>query len=311
MPLDSATQRWLAAAPAFSAAVPLAIMRSATDAGLIAGQQPVTGETRRWEALSIAAQDGWPIAVRMYFPAGAEDGQTHPAVVYAHGGGWCLGGLDAWNIPCQQLADATGSVVFSVGYRLAPEHPFPVPLSDFYRALCAIVERADSLGIDPQRIAVGGDSAGGNLAAAACLLARDRQGPLIARQLLLYPALDTAMRSASWQQFGEGFGLTRSVMEYCWDRYLPDAREQQNPLASPSAAASLHGLPDTLLLSCECDPLRDEAEEYARRLARDGNSVRLERLAGTVHGAMHMTAVTPAARGVFELCSRLWDGPAT
>ncbi|MBK0002957.1 alpha/beta hydrolase [Erwinia sp. S38] len=311
MPLDSATQRWLAAAPAFNAAVPLAVMRSATDAGLIAGQQPVAGKIRDWQALSIEAEDGWPVAVRMYFPAGAKDGEAHPALVYAHGGGWCLGGLDAWSTPCQQLADATGSVVFSVGYRLAPEHPFPVPLSDFYAALCAISDRADSLGIDPQRIAVGGDSAGGNLAAAACLLARDRQGPLIARQLLLYPALDTAMQSASWQQFGEGFGLTRSVMEYCWERYLPDAREQPNPLASPSAAASLHGLPDTLLLSCECDPLRDEAEAYARRLARDGNNVRLERLAGTVHGAMHMTAVTPAAWGVFEQCAALWDRPAT
>nr|WP_314425506.1 alpha/beta hydrolase [uncultured Erwinia sp.] len=309
MPLDSATQCWLAAAPDFSAAVPLAVMRSATDAGLIAGQQPVTGETRPWEALSIDAQDGWPLAVRMYFPAGAEDGLMRPAVVYAHGGGWCLGGLDAWDIPCQQLAEATGSVVFSVGYRLAPEHPFPVPLSDFYAALCAIADRADALGIDPQRIAVGGDSAGGNLAAAACLLARDRHGPLIARQLLLYPALDAAMRSDSWQQYGEGFGLTRAVMEYCWDRYLPDARERRNALASPSAAASLHGLPDTLLLTCECDPLRDEAEEYARRLALEGVNVRLARLTGTIHGAMHMTAVTPAARQVFEHCSRLWQEP--
>mgnify|MGYP004709795449 CR=1 FL=1 len=184
-----------------------------------------------------------------------------------------------------------------------------MPLTDFYAAPGASAERAEALGIDARRIAVGGDSAGGNLAAAACLVARDRQGPLITRQLLLYPALDAAMQSASWQQFGEGFGLTRSVMEYCWGSYLPDAREKQNPLASPSAASSLHDLPDTLLLSCECDPLRDEGENYASRLAQQGISVRLERLAGTIHGAMHMTAVTPAAQQLFVQCARLWDEP--
>lgn len=161
-----------------------------------------------------------------------------------------------------------------------------------------MVQQAPQLGIDAQRLAVGGDSAGGNLAAAVALLARDRGGPHIERQLLLYPALSREMATRSYREFAEGHFLTRDSMVFCWQQYLAQRRE---PYGEPLHAATLRGLPPATILSCEYDPLRDEAEEYAQRLREAGVAVRCERLPGMVHACIHMLGLTPAARRLFEL----------
>lgn len=323
MPLDPAITAWLAAQPAPSAPLTLAELRRATDAGLI--QQQGEDRDAAWQQqLALPAADGTPLRVRIYVPYARQGESNLPALVWAHGGGWSLGSLEAWNRPCRQLAESTGRVVLAVDYRLAPEPPYPLPLEDFYAALCGIHQQAAVLRLDAAQIAVGGDSAGGNLAAADCLLARERGGPDIAHQLLLWPALDATMSSASYQQFATGYGLTAEMMQACWQYYAGNdavrhaghntldntgyfptgqngARTSSpQPLFSPLATADLRGLPPATILSCEYDPLRDEAEAYAARLTEAGVRVRVERLAGQIHGAMHMTAVTEQAEKCYQ-----------
>ena len=301
MPLDTAIARFLADSPAADASLTLAQLRELTDSSLIWQQgEPVSHGYD--QAFTLPAADGYPIPVRVYIPAGLENCTQRPAMVFAHGGGWCLGSPAAWETPCRKLAEATGCVMFSVGYRLAPEHKFPLPLEDVYSALCGITQQADQLGLDPQRISVGGDSAGGNLAAAVCLLARDRAGPMIAHQLLLYPALDVTLDTPSSHTYGQGFGLTREVMHFCWQSYLRDDADATNPYASPAAAVSLAGLPPATILVCEYDPLRDEGVHYAQRLEEREVEVRFAQLHGMIHGCMHMTGITHAAEGLFAQC---------
>lgn len=272
-------------------------MRAATETGLrqLQGEAEPSGGVRDF---TVVAADGYRIALRAYLPAGENRAAAQPAMLFAHGGGWCLGSLALYDRPCQALANATGRVILSVDYRLAPESPFPQPLEDVYRALCWVAQQAPQLGIDAKRLAVGGDSAGGNLAAAVALLARDRGGPHIERQLLLYPALSREMTTKSYCEFAEGYFLTRDAMVFCWQQYLAQRRD---PGAEPLHAATLRGLPPATILSCEYDPLRDEAEQYAQRLREAGVPVRCERLPGMVHACIHMLGLTPAARRLFEL----------
>ena len=159
--------------------------------------------------------------------------------MYAHGGGWFLCSLELYDNPCRALANATGCMVLSVDYWLAPEHKFPVPVEDFYCALRWVCEQAGMLGVDPARIAVGGDSAGGNLAAAAAIMARDRGGPRIAHQLLCYPVLDHSFSTDSYRAYGQNFFLTEETMRYCWFTYLLNEQDGDSPYASP-----LRGGPD-------------------------------------------------------------------
>ena len=299
MPLDPHIADFLAASSQADAPPPatLAEMRAATEAGLLQlqGEMETNGGYKDYVA---TADDGHGIALRVYTPAGLNAEVARPAMLFAHGGGWCLGSLALYDRPCQALANATGRVIVSVDYRLAPEHPFPRPLEDVYQALCWVYEQAPRLGIDSRRLAVGGDSAGGNLAAATALLARDRGGPRIEHQLLLYPALSRDMATESYRAFAEGYYLTRDAMTFCWHSYLG---ERRHPYAEPLHAASLCGLPPATILSCEYDPLRDEAERYALRLEEAGVAVRCERLPGMVHACIHMSGLTPAARRLFEL----------
>ncbi len=299
MPLDSQIARFLAETADAAAPESLSEMRAAAQTGLLAlqGEAEASGGVRDG---SVTADDGHEIAVRAYVPLGVTQGEPLPAMLFAHGGGWCLGSLALYDQPCQALANATGRVILSVDYRLAPEHPYPRPLEDLYQALCDVVERADEWGVDVTRLAVGGDSAGGNLAAAVALLARDRNGPRIEHQLLLYPALSRAMDTASYQAYAQGYYLTREVMEFCWGQYLGDDAQGHDPYAEPLHAATLRQLPPATILSCEYDPLRDEAEHYAKRLREDGVAVRCERLPGMVHACIHMLGLTPAARVLFD-----------
>ncbi|MBH2810664.1 alpha/beta hydrolase [Serratia liquefaciens] len=299
MPLDPQIARFLAEAAQAPAPASLSEMRDVAQAGLLAlqGEAEASGGVRDgW----VTADDGRAIAIRAYTPGGATPGEPLPAMLYAHGGGWCLGSLALYDRPCQALANATERVILSVDYRLAPEYPYPRPLEDVYQALCGVVERADEWGVDVARMAVGGDSAGGNLAAAVALLARDRKGPQIEHQLLLYPALSRAMDTASYEEYAQGYYLTREVMEFCWNTYLGEADKPQDPYAEPLHAPRLQRLPAATILSCEYDPLRDEAELYAKRLQEAGVAVRCERLPGMVHACIHMLGLTPAARVLFD-----------
>ncbi|MGP3153947.1 alpha/beta hydrolase [Serratia marcescens] len=297
MPLDDRIAAFLTASADAPPPASLEEMRAAAETGLrqLQGEAEPSGDVRDF---TVVAADGYRIALRAYLPAGENRAAAQPAMLFAHGGGWCLGSLALYDRPCQALANATGRVILSVDYRLAPESPFPQPLEDVYRALCWVAQQAPQLGIDAKRLAVGGDSAGGNLAAAVALLARDRGGPHIERQLLLYPALSREMTTKSYREFAEGYFLTRDAMVFCWQQYLAQRRD---PGAEPLHAATLRGLPPATILSCEYDPLRDEAEQYAQRLHEAGVPVRCERLPGMVHACIHMLGLTPAARRLFEL----------
>jgi len=285
----------------------LAELRAATDASL----RQMHGPLEDVASVRNYLVPGEPaLAVRAYTPAGAAIETALPAIVFAHGGGWCLGSLDVYDNPCRALANATGNVIFSVDYRLAPEHTFPVPLNDVYRALCWVAGHAGELGIDAGRLAVGGDSAGGNLAAAAALMARDRDGPALVHQLLLYPALDFAFDTPSYQRYAEGYSLTREAMRFCWSAYLDSPADGEQPYAAPLRAASLHGLPPTTVLVCEYDPLHDEGVAYAQRLRDAGVAVTCLRLDGLIHAAMHMPGLTPAARRLYALAGEAMNMPA-
>ncbi|MGW1607235.1 alpha/beta hydrolase [Streptomyces eurythermus] len=208
-----------------------------------------------------------PLPVRIYRPyERAEPGPPLPLVLFFHGGGFVLCGLDSHDGLCRLLAAGTGAVVVSVDYRLAPEHPAPAAVRDAHAAFRWAVRNAAFLGCDPARIAVAGDSSGGNLAASVCLTARDRGGPRPAAQLLVYPALDPRTDSESMRAFGEGYFLTAAAMRWYWEQYLGGTEPTAE--VAPALAEDTGGLPPALLVEAECDPLRDEGRAYAARLDR-------------------------------------------
>ncbi|HEL5027338.1 TPA: alpha/beta hydrolase [Stenotrophomonas maltophilia] len=240
---------------------------------------------------TVIARDGHALELRFYTPEGLPDGPV-PALLFAHGGGWFQCSLAVYDGPCRALANASGCVIVAVGYRLAPEHPFPVPLHDVADAWRWLQDNAERLGLDPRRLAIGGDSAGGNLAAACCLLLRERGLPQPCHQLLLYPALDAGMGSGSYRDYATGYYLSAELMQRCWQAYLSGMDLDPPPaLASPAHATDLQGLAPASVLSCEHDPLRDEAEQYAHRLQAAGVDCMLERLPGMIHACIHLQGV--------------------
>ena len=249
------------------------------------------------------------IPVRIYAPVGTA---PFPVLVYFHGGGWVIGNLDTHDGICRSLANRVGCLVVSVDYRLAPEHPFPAAPEDCYAATRWLAEHAGSLGGDKGRIAVGGDSAGGNLAAVVALMARDRGGPKLAFQLLVYPATDTDFETRSYRENSEGYFLTRADMVWFWNHYAPRDEDRRNPYAAPLRAASLRGLPPALVITAEFDPLCDDGNAYAARLREDGVPVRLSQQDGLIHGFFQMGAVIDRGRASVDEASRaLKDAFAT
>lgn len=241
------------------------------------------------------------IPVRIYRP---RDTSPLPALVYFHGGGWVIGSLDSHDGVCRALAKEADCVVVSVDYRLAPEHRFPAAPEDAYAATCWVSAHASEVGADPVRIAVGGDSAGGNLAAVVALMARDRGAPALVFQLLIYPAVDSRFDTSSHEENAEGYFLTRGAMKWFWDHYAPGDTDRRSPYAAPLRAEHLGGLPPALVLTAEFDPLRDEGEAYARRLSEAGVAAEAIRYDGMFHGFFGLTAVIDRSREAISTTGR-------
>ena len=236
------------------------------------------------------------IPVRIYTPTtSAGSGTALPCLVYFHGGGWVIGTLDSTDAICKTVANRAACVVVSVDYRLAPEFKFPIPLDECYAATQWIAANGAEIGVDGSRIAVGGDSAGGNLAAAVSLRARDENGPALRHQLLIYPVTNHDYTTPSYAANGDGYFLTKDMMTWFWDHYLPTPADGKNPLASPLQAKNLRDLPPTLIITAEFDPLRDEGEAYAAALRNAGVRVTQTRYPGMIHAFWQMLAVFSTA----------------
>jgi acetyl esterase len=276
------------------------------------GVPVVTGPPRpmaRVEALSIPGPAG-DLPARFYVALGAPQ-PPQPLLVYYHGGGWVIGDLDTHDGACRFLAEHSGCRVLSVDYRLAPEHPFPAAPEDCLAAFRWAHEHAAELGIDPARIAVGGDSAGGNLSAVVCLMARDQGGPSPAMQLLLYPACDALGGQTSRETFARGFLLTRNDMEWFEAHYLPEGCEHDDPRVSIMRAPDVGNLPPAYVATSGFDPLRDEGETYAARMREAGVRVALQRYRDQIHGFANLTAICPSARtAMLEVAGALRMGLA-
>ncbi len=211
---------------------------------------------------------GGAIPARVYLPVA---GKGLPVLLYFHGGGWSVGSIATHEHIARALAVRSGAAVVSVGYRLAPEHPYPAAVDDAYASLVWASREAGTFGGDPARIAIAGDSAGGNLTAAVCLMARDRKGPRALRQVLICPAVDLSrLDTRSYRDYGRGYFLEKDLMVYFRGKYLPDEKRRTEPYASPLLAKDLAGLPPALVITAEFDVLRDEARAYADALARAG-----------------------------------------
>lgn len=257
----------------------------------------------------VVAGPHGPVPVRVYTP----ERPSGVGIVYLHGGGWVSGSVNAWDALCRRLAAAAGAVVASVDYHLAPEHPFPAPLDDAQAALEWFVERAAGLGVDPTRVAIAGDSAGGNLSAAVALVARDR-GPRLAAQVLVYPVTDAACATTSMADNGTGYLLTAAAMREMWAWYLGGwdqgvAPEAADPLAAVLRAADLSGLPPALVMTAEFDPLRDEGEAYAARLAEAGVPTTLRRFDGMIHGFFGMYDIVAESGEAITLAADFVNSP--
>ncbi|WP_059005622.1 alpha/beta hydrolase [Streptomyces specialis] len=244
---------------------------------------------------------GRQVPVRLYRPC---PGDGLPVLVYLHGGGWTLGGVDRVDPLCRTLANRAGCLVLSVEYGLAPEHKFPEPLEDCHAALTWVAGHAAALGADAGRIAIGGDSAGANLAAAVCLLARDLGEPLPVFQLLVYPATEYAVPRPSWTAYADGPLLTTGDVLWFWDQYLRDPADRADPLAVPATAPSLSGLPPAFVVTAAYDPIRDDGEHFAHRLREDGVEAVVTRYPGVFHGFFPQVGVLARAEEAIDDAAR-------
>ena len=241
-----------------------------------------------------------PIPLRIYRGAGTADLGPLPVHVYHHGGGWVLGDLDSHDWICRKIANAAQCAVVAVDYRMAPEYIFPAAFDDALAALRWVVDNAAALGIDPARIAVGGDSAGGNLAAAVAIAARDAGGPPLRAQILVYPATDLAMTGDYYGRFTEGVMLTDDVMRWFIDLYVPDKAQRTDWRASPLLAKSLKGVAPAFVLTAGFDPLCAEGEAYRARLEAEGVAVTAASYPGQIHGFLSSAKFLPRANDAID-----------
>lgn len=292
MPLNpqvNALLAMFAAAPAVDYdTITVEAMRAINDNPMAFGELPAV---TRVEDLTISLA-GRNLEARLYVPEGGANPSA--LTVFYHGGGWVLGTLETHDATCRALARASGSALLSVAYRLAPEFPYPTPLDDCYAALEWASANAASMGFDATRLAVAGDSAGGNLAAAVAILARDRDGPRLRHQLLLYPVTDDDFSLPSYAENGAGaYFLSTAMMRWFWEHYLGAAEEAS--LARIGRTPDLSGLPSATVITAEFDPLRDEGMNYAARLAEAGVATNAAVAPGMIHGFCSMFQVVPDA----------------
>jgi acetyl esterase len=309
MPLDPELAALLAAAPPFDpdllTTTPVAEYRSAMKAGILAvGPSP--------EAVASVVDTTMPgpggaLPLRIYTPehtapSRRESRSLLGIAVFFHGSGFVICDLDTHDHECRVLANRAGVIVVSVDYRLAPEHKFPAAVDDAYAALEWAVAHAADLGGDPSRVAVVGDSAGGDLAAVVAQQARDRGGPALAFQLLVYPVTDLRADTPSYTENATGYGLSAEAMHWYIEQYVRTADDVLDPRASPLLAASLADLPRAFVAVCEYDPLRDEGKQYAHRMRDAGIDVTLRRYDGAIHGVFQMSRFTAIGRRMLDDC---------
>ncbi len=251
---------------------------------------------------------GGPLTVRLYRPSPEPD---LPVLVYLFGGGWTLGSIDTADGIARSLANASGCVVAVPGYRLAPEAKFPAAVHDCVATIRWVAEHANELGLDATRMMVGGDSAGGNLAAASTLMLRDAGGPKLVGQLLVYPNTDYLAETVSMNDNADPWLFNRTSVAWYWGHYLTDSADGHDPLASPLRAPDLAGLPPAMVITAEFDPLRDEGEAYAARLAESGVPVTARRFDGVMHGFFAMAGTLDAGALAISAAAaalRAWAG---
>ena len=240
------------------------------------------------------------LPIRVYRPSAAEN---LPALVFFHGGGWVLGFLDIYDAALHALANRTGSVVISVNYQKAPEHPYPTAFNDCFATVLWVSSHALELGIDPRKIGVGGDSAGGNLAAAVALKIRDRDVLKLAYQLLFYPCNERDFETQSYLDFADGYGLPRRSMQWFWEQYLQGDDHDSDPYACPSKAIDFSNLAPAIIVTAEYDPLKDDGVKYERLLKGAGVPTSYLEYKGMIHGFVTMGAITPTAQRAIEECA--------
>jgi acetyl esterase len=291
-----------AAAPPFESGTP-AEARHAYNVGVPQQQgerEPVAAVAER-----AIAGPGGPLALRIYRGAGAPDSAA-PALLYLHGGGWVVGNLDSHDEICRWFANIAGCVVVCPDYRLAPEHKYPTAVEDCLATLSFMRNSAEALGIDVARIAVAGDSAGGNLAAVISLISRETPDALLTAQLLFYPNTDASQTADSYRRFAVGYGLTATTMAWFRDHYTRDAADIDDWRVSPLKAGSVAGAPPAFVAIAGHDILADEGEAYARRLAEDGVKIAMRRWPDQIHGFVSMGRFTPAARLAVRAAVDAW-----
>lgn len=304
MTLDPQVKQLLAemaksAGPPLNEISPQEARQQMVDASAALGEEESIGSV---EDRTVPGPNG-EVPIRIYKPTGDKPRRV---LVYFHGGGWVVGSIDSHDGYCRSLVNAADVIVVSVDYRLAPEHKFPAAAEDAFAATRWVHENASSFGGLPERIAVAGDSAGGNLAAVVPLMARDRGGPPIALQVLIYPITDYDFNTPSYNDCATGYFLTRDSMIWFWEQYLAQEADGINPYVSPLRAENLQGLPPALVITAGYDPLRDEGEAYAQRLQEAGVETKLSRYDGMIHGFVRRTAVLDKARdSLQEIAARL------
>jgi len=242
--------------------------------------------------LEIQMRDSEQIPVRVYRPSNSENLKT---IVFYHGGGFVLRNLDSHDDLCRRIAKKTGALVISVGYRLAPEFKFPIPVNDCYDALLWANKRAAAYGGNPNDLVVMGDSAGGNLATVTSILSRDENGPKISKQVLIYPAVDARLNHPSIDKFKDGYLLTKEMMHWFVDHYAKTPEDKLNPLMSPLLTEDLSGLPPAFVSTSDHDPLKDEGEAYYRKLLAAGNQAIFKEYKNTIHGFANIPRISKQA----------------